>query len=69
VIRKSNFENGGRGKKSILNPLSSEIEAYSSPVGLFGGLLRADLGAHENNVGDTEADCHQAEQGRDVRPD
>src|SRR4029453_5107509 len=32
-------------------------------------LLRPDLSAHKNNIGDAEADCHQAEQGSDVRPD
>ena len=32
-------------------------------------LLRADLSAHEDDVGNAEADCHQAEQGGDVRPD
>ena len=31
--------------------------------------LSANLGAHENNVGDAEADGDQAEDGRDMRPD
>jgi hypothetical protein len=32
-------------------------------------LLGADLSTHEDDIGDAKTDCHQAEQGRDVRPD
>lgn len=32
-------------------------------------LLGADFSAHEDDIGDAEADCYQTEQGRDVRPD
>ena len=38
-------------------------------VGTVCDLSGADFSTHEDDIGDAEANCHQTEQGRDVRPD
>jgi hypothetical protein len=59
------FCQGSSRKIEDRDPLSSQASLRR----VFGGWLGADFSAHEDDVGDAEADCHQAEQCCDVRPD
>jgi hypothetical protein len=50
-------------------PISSIRYPADSCRRIFLRMLSADFRAHEKNVGDAEANGHQAEQGCNVRPD
>ena len=51
-------------------PISSIRYRHGLACGwIFLRMLSADFRAHEKNVGDAEANGHQAEQGCNVRPD